>query len=588
MKTFFKNNIFFIIILFIGSIFHISFLSVNEILKNADSFAYLQMSYHFQNFSLEWFWTWWFWFFYSFFISIFDFLTFSLNEYFWALYLNIILFWISAYLLYKIWELYLEKKYNLFLIILFYLSPILLSFNITILSENIYIPVFLWLILYLLKNFSFVSKSSSQWQKVTIKNLFITSLFLALLYFTRAEAFIYIWSVILVLFTLEIRNSNLWFTNYKLWTSTFKKSLLLISFFLLIISPYLVYLHSITWEWWLTNKWTSNLRQAELRGKEKMDDSWFEQAVWELTQDNHYLKSWFVWWLAYNAWEKWKNLKSYLIENPKETIKRITNNQIKLYTKNIPELIIWDSIKLFYSKDSLFFNNYLFLIFCLIPLFLTIFWIYKLFINKNYQFLIIFFSFFLIASLFFTLFFVLNRYFIIFLPIFLIFLTYWIQNINYKLQITNYKLNRNLTNYILIVVVILVYSLWNYAYYNSIKWEDLKYEVKKIAWEYLKKYSILNTWGVNTVRIMERFPIVTYYSGTKERWLTPYTENLDNLIEYAKYNKIDYLVVDSLDFKTYRPKLNYLLNDNFENDLLIKLKSFQVNNEKVILYKFNF
>jgi len=87
---------------------------------------------------------------------------------------------------------------------------------------------------------------------------------------------------------------------------------------------------------------------------------------------------------------------------------------------------------------------------------------------------------------------------------------------------------------------------------------------------------------------MERFPVVTYYSGTKQRWITPYTDNLDDLLEYAKYNHIDYLVVDTLDFKTYRPKLDYLLSEDFEHKSLHKIKTIQVNKEKVILYKFTF
>jgi hypothetical protein len=87
---------------------------------------------------------------------------------------------------------------------------------------------------------------------------------------------------------------------------------------------------------------------------------------------------------------------------------------------------------------------------------------------------------------------------------------------------------------------------------------------------------------------MERFPVVTYYSGTKQRWITPYTDNFDDLLEYAKYNDVDYLVVDTLDFKTYRSKLDYLLSENFEHKSLHKIKTIQVNKEKVILYKFTF
>jgi hypothetical protein len=63
----------------------------------------------------------------------------------------------------------------------------------------------------------------------------------------------------------------------------------------------------------------------------------------------------------------------------------------------------------------------------------------------------------------------------------------------------------------------------------------------------------------DTLKIMERWPIVTYYSNSPERWLTPYTDNLPDIVKYARYNKIDLLVVDSLDFATYRPGLATIL-----------------------------
>lgn len=548
------------LIIIIWSLFHISFFWINEILKNADSFAYLQMSYHFQNLNLEWFWTWWFWFFYSFFIAIFKQILFFVNEYYSTLLLNIVLFWISAYILFKIWEKYLEKKFNLILIILFYLSPIFLSFNITILSENIYIPLFLWLILFLLNKWKDIFK---------IWNIFIVAIFISFLYFTRAEAFIYIWSIFLIILYFSICKGIDKNRGFKI----FKTFAFFLAFFLILVSPYLLYMNSFTWEWWLTNKWSSNLRQAELRWTEKMDDEWFEKAVWELTADNHNLKSWFVWWLKYNNYEKTQSLRAFMLANPETTITRFLGNQYKLYLKNIPELIIWNSIKLFYSKDSFLYWNYIFLIICLIPFFLVIFWIYKMFIlNKND--LIIIWAFFLVASVFFTLFFVLNRYFLVFLAFFLLFWVYWIQNL--KLKYKDF----------LVLIFVSIYILWIYSFYNSEKLNDWKYEVKKIAWIWLKNN--IKDKNLSSLKIMERFPIVTYYSNSKERWLTPYTDELEKLIEYAKFNQINYLVVDTLDFKTYRPKLNYLLDDNFNNKSLKKIWEFEKNNEKVILYKFNY
>lgn len=558
MKKFFKNNFYLISIIVIWSLFHITFWSLNEILKNADNFAYLQMSYHLKNFSFEWFWTGWFWFLYSFLIAIFDTITNSINEYYAALLLNIILFWISAILLFRIGKSYLEKKYNLLLVVLFYLSSILLHFNIWVLSENIYIPLFLGLVLFLIS-------LREKWFKKT-KNLLYLSLFIALLYITRAEAFIYLGSVFIILFYYSINFKKI---KVRDFIQFLKRMFLVIVFFFVIISPYLFHLHSITWEWGLTNKGSSNLRQAELRGSEKMDDEWFEQAVWELTSDNHHLKSWFVWWLKYDKGEEKWWLKDYLLDDPFWTLSRIIKNQVKLYTRNLPELIIWDSVKLYY-------RSYLFLPILVIPLLLVLYWIYKMFEKRKYEFVIIFFSFFSVASLFFTLFFVLNRYFLIFLPLFLIILVYWLQS----LKISKYS------KWFITSILIWIYVVWNYVYYNWVNTEDEKYEVKMVAWEFLNDLVSKNK-DVENIKILERFPIVTYYSGTKERWITPYTDNLDNLIEYARFNKIDYLVVDTLDFKTYRPKLDFLLDEDYQNKSLHKIITIQVNNEKVILYKFS-
>ncbi|MDD3303190.1 MAG: hypothetical protein PHN31_06560, partial [Candidatus Gracilibacteria bacterium] len=474
-----------ILIIVLGSLFHIAFFGVNEILKNADCFAYLQMSYYFKNLSLSGFGTGWFGFLYSFFIALFDVITFSLNEYISALFLNIILFGISAYLLYRISINYLSKKYSLIVIGLFYLSSVLLNFNITILSENIYIPVFLGFFLYLINFF--------QKQNIKIKDLFVIALFIALLYFTRAEAFIYLGSIFLIfVFKFFKKKISL---NYV--GRVVKNFLLVLVFFFLIVSPYLVYLHSVTGDWGLTNKGSSNLRQAELRGSEKMDDEGFEQAVGELTSDNHHLKSGFVGGLIYDKGDKSKGLKTYLLENPFETIGRVLNNQFKLYTKNLPEIVSGDSINLFYSKDSFFSSNYLFYLIELIPVLLLLFGVYKMIVLKRYDFLILFFSFYLVASLFFTLFFVLNRYFLIFLPLFFVFILFFVSSLK-----TRFK-------DLFLIVFVFIYILSCYTYYNSIKNADNTYLVKKVAGEWLKNHQSKE----NKLKILERFPIVTYYSG---------------------------------------------------------------------------
>ena len=73
------------------------------------------------------------------------------------------------------------------------------------------------------------------------------------------------------------------------------------------------------------------------------------------------------------------------------------------------------------------------------------------------------------------------------------------------------------------------------------------------------------------------------------RFITPYTDSLTNLLIYAKFNKIDYLIVDSLDFAKYRPDLEFLLNEEKEFSWLEKVKVFKKEfnweQQKVIIYK---
>lgn len=554
------NKIIFTLIFLLWNLIHIRFFWINEVLKNADSFAYLQMSYHIKNFNIEWLWTWWFWFLYSIGIAFFD--LFFNNEILSANIFNIVclnIIWILTYLLGKN---ILSLKYNFLSLILLFLSPILLNFNIWILSENLYIPLFLILFLWIL-NF----KSNSN-----ITTTLFLSFIVALMYLTRAEAFIYVWSIwIIFIYLWLIKKYN------------FKKFLILsitwILWFFIFISPYLFHLYNITGEIWLTNKGTSNLRQAELRWLDKMDNDWFEKAVWELTPDKHHLMAWFAWWLKYDKSYENLSLKKYFLDNPHKIMSRMLDNQKKLYSQNLIRIIWWWASDLYQVEWSrIFYKNILFYLISLLPILLCLYWIFSLIKNKKYYFLISFLSFYLTASFFFTIFFVLDRYFIIFLPIFIVLISYWLENIKY-----NNKILHNLLFYSIWIVLILIYSLWLLSYYNSNKWLDEYYKVKQIAWEYLKEY---HKSKVN-LKIMERFPIVTYYSWTKQRWITPYTDKLQDIIEYAKYNNLDYLIVDTLDFKKYRQNLIFLLEKKLANNDISILKEIEYNKQKVIIFKIN-
>ncbi|MDD4152012.1 MAG: glycosyltransferase family 39 protein, partial [Candidatus Gracilibacteria bacterium] len=318
---------FFILISFIGTIIHYYFLPLNDVLKNSDSFAYLQMATNLANFHLSGFGTGWFGFIYSFPIAIFNFITGDL--FFLSKIINLLYFVLGGFFLYKILKKYLEGFFLFLPLILYYLSSSLIFFNIQTLSENIYIPLFLALIYIFLL---FIEKPN-------FKKIIGLSIIFALLYLTRAEAFIYLGSSFLVFFYL--------FITKKI---NFKKSVLyfgsLILGFFLLISPYIYYLHTITGEWGLTNKGSSNLRQATMRGIDKMDDDGFEKAVGELTPDKHHLIAGFAGGLKYDKSYSTGSTRDFLLGNPSATLARIGENQLKLYSQNIPKILIGDYIKL--------------------------------------------------------------------------------------------------------------------------------------------------------------------------------------------------------------------------------------------------
>ena len=575
-----------------GTLIHIYFMQLNEILKVADSFAYLQMSNYFQNFSIQGFWTGWFGFLYSLPIAGINF--FVWNNFLSAQILNIILFNFSGFLLYQIAKPYLIQRYLIILIFLFFLSPILLHFNIAVLSENIYLPIFLLTVLGA-QNF-IIEPKVSDW--------IAFGFLIALMYLTRWEAFIYLWAIWLISLFLLSRKENPYniIKNNLSFKSFLGFNIILVLSFLVFVSPYIYHLHTITGEWGLSNKGSSNLRQAILRWKEKMDDEGFEKAVAELTLDSKHLISGFAGGLKYDKPTTWITLKNYILEDKSRFLNNWYDNQIKLYSNNLPNIIAWNARILYSNENSHFFyKNKIFLLSLIIAFSLFFIWIINLYRDKKRDILIILFSFFFIASIFFTLFFTLNRYFIIFIPLFLIVIIYGIQTIDKIFSFTwtgftKKTLDRNkiswhkLLKIFLILNFIGIYSLGLLSYYNSNKENDDFYSIKKEAWEWLEKNSILHSnTNVPKLNILERFPIVTYYSWTNKRFITPYTDSLDKLLIYAKFNNIDYLIVDSLDFHTYRPKLKYLLDNKKDFIWLDKIKVFEKEDEqgiqRVIIYK---
>lgn len=534
---------------------HFHAINFNNILTNADSFAYLQMSSYITELNIEGLWTGWFWFLYSIIISLCKFL--FPDEIFAAQFWNLVLLNISGILLFLIAKKYINTYYNTLLVLIFFLSSSYLHYNINILSENLFIALFLLLVL-LLQTFI------DRW--ITHLPFFI-GITLWAMYLTRGESFIYLLSIFIIYLVI------LW-KQYISWNECYRYGIMTLIWFFLLAWPYIYYLYTITGEWWLTNKGSSNIRQAMMRGTETMDDSGFEKAVWELTLDKHNLMAWFAGWLKYApATSEGYSFKTLLLKDTKNTVIRFAKNQKKLYTETIPQMMLWDSLNIFLDKESRYYKSPLFFLLLLTPIILFIYWLFRLFSDEEWLVVFIVIPFFLIASIFFTLFFVLERYFIIFLPFMLFTMVYWIEKMfedSDKLAIPKFLLLWSLVTF--------SFYLWSMYYIDTL--DVKKYEVKKFAGLWIK-----DNEKDSDFRVMERFPISTYYSWTRERWLTPYTNELSDIIEYAKYNNINYFIVDSLDFKKYRPALSYLLEEN-EYIWLEFLKKIEFWDEKVLIYKF--
>jgi len=544
------------IIVIFGNIIGIRwFLELNQVMKIADSFAYLQMAHHFAEFSREWFGNGWFGWLYSLPIALF---WNAFPEPMLAGILVNILFW-NLFLLgnYILSRKYLSFPYQATFLGLLSLSPVFFHYRIHILSENIYLAIFVFFIIFLIHFF----ERPNIWKSIGI------GIFLALLYFTRGEAFIYLGSMGLIfLYGIFVKKWILKHAVYFFCTTVFV--------FGVCVFPYVSYIHGLTGKWWLTNKGSSNLRQAELRGVSKMDDEGFEQAVGELTEDSKYLKAGFAGGLEYFPPEPGSSLTNYLLNHPGKTLKRIFTNQGKLFTKNLEQIILGDAYKLFFVPGSrLFYHNPLFLLVLLTPLFFLGYGIRKMW-QKNRDFLITSGSFFVIAGIFFTLFFVLDRYFVIFGSLFILLIVFGIEHF-FKKYAKKYLASG------VCLLFLGIYTLGMYSYFRTFEQEDELYRVKQTAGIRLQHYD-----DRIDKKIFERFPIVTYYSDSWQRRLTPYTDSLANLLTFARFHGVEYLIVDSIDFARYRPQLSFLLEESDKKYLwLQKLVEISEYGQRVVIYK---
>ena len=85
-----------------------------------------------------------------------------------------------------------------------------------------------------------------------------------------------------------------------------------------------------------------------------MDDIGFEEAVAGLTEDKTSLISGFAGGMPYYKPQIEGNFKESFLQYPEIHLQRIIQNQIKLYSMNLPEIFFGNSYKLSQRKDLRF------------------------------------------------------------------------------------------------------------------------------------------------------------------------------------------------------------------------------------------
>jgi len=510
---------------------HIYFLQLNQIVKTSLWFENIKLINYFKDLSINGFWDWSIWFLYSLLIAPIDF--FIKNTLFSSQIINIILLFISWILLFSLWKKYLHSTYNTLLIIIFFISSNIINYTNNIDAINLYIPLLLALILVL---HSLISETAIKTMTVQIKwinvevnnnndiikkSVFV-SIVLSLLFFTINISIIYIISILFILLYLLFSKK----LNFKIFLISYTSILVT---FLIIISPYI----------WLT--WT----------KEYSNE----------------ISSYII------------NSKIIIQENNNITLEKTTWKLSKIF----PNIILGNILDSYNDRNFIFFKNKIFYIYILIPILFLFIWIYILLFNKKISLtekknlFPIVFSIFITILIFFSFFSISTINFIVLIPIFILIICIWAQNI----IVFEKDILSSIKFLTISFIFISIYFQWVLHLYIYNQYNDRKVETLKDMWLWLKNNEIV---GKNS-KIISTLPTVWYYSWYFNIWDIPKVNNTKELIKYVKVNNIKILVVDSLLITKKNPMLKELIQDDYKNSSLEKIKEINTIWQKIILYK---
>src|SRR3989338_4641110 len=376
-----------------------------------------------------------------------------------------------------------------------------------------------------------------------IKLYLILGLMLGLCYLTRPEAVFYVLFFSVLIFLKFIKTLKV---NMK---QVISGLILLIFSFLIISSPYLIFLHEHTGKWSLSQKTdvVFKFRENTLYSPE------YEKANFGLSADGKSLNL-----SPYDATAK-QSMLSVILSDPAGITKRYVSNIYAENSQIIPSLfpfifIVIITIGIFSSSwDKENYKKELFLIvLSLYPLLLyPLFWVEE-------------------------------RYLLPITPIFIIWLakgslelSNWAKKTLNNLSV---KINNKIIPILIISLVLIAFLIGNLIITSSL---NPKYEKSDQAIEH-KEAGLWLKENVQNPVVMSRKPWVSFYSEGNFVML-PYAD-YNETINYARYNNVEYLVIDERYIPALRPQLTFLLNEENTKDLELVYKNTDYK-YKILIYK---
>ncbi len=313
--------------------------------------------------------------------------------------------------------------------------------------------------------------------------------------------------------------------------------------FVMLISPYMLFLKNYTGKFTLSGKSNVSLILGELSGDREYHDAvnapdnLYDRAAFTLNEDKTQLVGWGR---GINS-----SLRDYLLKNPLNLLSRYQKNvlrEIKTLNKLLipiclPLFFAFFSRELFRKKTRLIFIIFPFAFFLMYPLFLII--------EKQTLLIVVFLIFFSSGG------FVNSK------SAFSDIVDYYGISKNKTLHF----IEKNIKYIMILILIVSSLSYLKYSSFHSVR----EIEEHKMAGQHLydkvsKEYEKLNVMG--------RKPYVSYYSHSKFTML-PYAK-VEDVIGFAKLYKVDYIVIDELSLSKwdfYDELMN--MHNNYENVELV-------------------